>query len=606
MNLLKFRVKDFRSIIDTDWIDCQQITSFVGTNGSGKTSLFMALMKIMNPNHEFRSGTTLKSNIGALARIVLKFDLPIDRVDELLPVVNETVFVETVFGADDELNQKLTEFNPRFKPVETIYISKTYSGVYKMDIFNQFREADHEKVTEIVLSRLPVFLYYREVTEFKSSVNLVALAYKIAGYKNKKSLTMRESIFANLLTYLDIWQTNLVKSIGQVYGDWSDETVQKSIDFMKVFDAIPMFKERFDRGFAALNDEFKKWWGDDELTIAYEVFKRGIKIKILDKDGKVYLLENRSTGFRRFFAIFLAFSVTARSEFENTILLFDEAGAALHPITQRKLAKFFNELGKNTQIMYNTHTSYMLPIEEMNRSRIVYTDETGHTRVNCEYYMTKDRTNEESLFAVQAALAMHLASSTLVGAYPIVVVNDYDMIYLQVIKNILIAQGKLNTIYEALIFSGGANGIDTNAEIFSANSELPVILLASDEKSREIKTRLLADTYKNNPDKVFEISNFMEEVVNFEDLIPASFVELFMSKYLAKLLGSKFKYNSSKPLISQIEDFAKDNNIKLSPSYRMDIARNMKICVMNTYTDQKTPGNYSGAWLKIMRTLLQH
>ena len=104
MNLLKFRVKDFRAVIDTDWIDCQQITAFVGSNESGKTTLLMALMKLMDPHREFQTGTTLKSNIGKLARIVLKDDVPIDREAELLPDINDRVFIEAIFTVDEELN----------------------------------------------------------------------------------------------------------------------------------------------------------------------------------------------------------------------------------------------------------------------------------------------------------------------------------------------------------------------------------------------------------------------------------------------------------------------------------------------------------------------
>ncbi len=37
MILKGFRVKEFRSVVDSGWIDADQITALIGTNESGKT-----------------------------------------------------------------------------------------------------------------------------------------------------------------------------------------------------------------------------------------------------------------------------------------------------------------------------------------------------------------------------------------------------------------------------------------------------------------------------------------------------------------------------------------------------------------------------------------
>ncbi|MCL2797968.1 MAG: ATP-binding protein [Firmicutes bacterium] len=609
MQLLKFRIKDFRSIVDTGWIDCQQITAFVGINESGKTSILMALIKLMDPTKmDLKAGSTLRSNIGKMARIALKYDLPIDRSEELMDGINERVFIEAVFSMDASLNEQLAGIcGRRYKSEKEIYISKTYGSVYNMSIFDQFpEEKDREKAIALVLSKLPAFLYYKEVTEIASDINLVAMAYKIAGHK-KSQLTMREVIYANLLNFLDIWQSNLVRSIEQVYGDFESEETKKSVDFETIFERIPMFKVRFDRGFATLNEEFKKWWGRDELRISYEIYKRGIRIVIHDQEDKPFLLENRSTGFRRFFSLFLSFSVSAKQDFENAIMMFDEAGAALHPMTQRKLANYFMELGKYCQVMYNTHSSYMLPPAEMNRVKIVYKDYEGHSCLSPAMYPTKDGANDESLFAVQASLAMHLAETSLVGVFPIAVLNYQDMSYLQIIRDVLIANGMLDTIYDILIFTGGVNGIDANAEIFSAGEEPPVVLLSSDDEGRKIKARLIRGPYKAYEHKVHELSDFKPNAVNFEDIIPHRFINVFLGEFLKEMLGEGFKFDASSELslTAQIETYARKNGIELSPKYRQEMAKNMRLNVRDRFVDTKIPGEYAGIWKKIMKTLLK-
>ena len=48
MKLIAFRVRMYRGIIDSDWVDVNPLTVFVGKNESGKTSLLKALHKL-NP-----------------------------------------------------------------------------------------------------------------------------------------------------------------------------------------------------------------------------------------------------------------------------------------------------------------------------------------------------------------------------------------------------------------------------------------------------------------------------------------------------------------------------------------------------------------------------
>ena len=48
MKAIRFRVQNFRNIDDSDWIDLEKVTAFVGRNESGKTSLLKALHKF-NP-----------------------------------------------------------------------------------------------------------------------------------------------------------------------------------------------------------------------------------------------------------------------------------------------------------------------------------------------------------------------------------------------------------------------------------------------------------------------------------------------------------------------------------------------------------------------------
>ena len=43
MKLKKFRVTNFRSVLDSGWIDCDDVTSLAGINEAGKSNIILAL-----------------------------------------------------------------------------------------------------------------------------------------------------------------------------------------------------------------------------------------------------------------------------------------------------------------------------------------------------------------------------------------------------------------------------------------------------------------------------------------------------------------------------------------------------------------------------------
>ena len=46
MRLKQFRVKDFRSVSDSGWVEAERVTALIGVNESGKTNLLLPLWKL--------------------------------------------------------------------------------------------------------------------------------------------------------------------------------------------------------------------------------------------------------------------------------------------------------------------------------------------------------------------------------------------------------------------------------------------------------------------------------------------------------------------------------------------------------------------------------
>ena len=605
MKLTRFRVKDFRAVQDTGWIECQKVTAFAGENEAGKTTLFMALLKLTNFAKKDGETGVFKSNETRMARIRVSVDMPIDRKAELESVIHDTTFIYAEFELNEPMQAMLRQMLPWFKE-DRLVLSRKYSGEYNIDILEGYDPESVKMAKEYIIDSIPKFMYYKEVFEIGSKIDFIALALKLNRSKRSRNLSVRETIVSNLLDSLDIWEKNLIRTIAQVYENVSVET-KDEVDFRQIFDKLPLFKARVERGFEKLNREFLKWWGKDDVTVTFEPYQKGIMIVVKDADGKSYLLENRSTGFRRFFSLFLSFSISERAEYENAILLFDEAGAALHSVTQKKLADFFNNLGqnRNAQILYNTHTSYMLQVSHMNRVRVVYKDACGHVQISDTLKVNKDRSNEMSLFPVQSALALYIAEKAMAGCWPIVVLNDWDEHYLSLIRNILSANGRLRSVYTTLVFATGENGIDATSEAFSDGEDYPVILLPSDPVAKKIKARLLNGKYKNFPGKVLELSDFISDAVKFEDLIPGNIVEIFSRVYLQNTLGAGFTYNKEEGLIEQVNSYATQNSIELPIDFRTQIAKRMKLNTMAYFKDVRIKGSRMNEWHRIWDALLK-
>ena len=100
-----------------------------------------------------------------------------------------------------------------------------------------------------------------------------------------------------------------------------------------------------------LTKEFKNWWKQGEYRFRFEADGEYFRIWVSDeKRAEEVSLELRSTGLQWFLSFYLIFLMESKNENRNAILLLDEAGLTLHPLAQRDLVTFFENLviGDNT------------------------------------------------------------------------------------------------------------------------------------------------------------------------------------------------------------------------------------------------------------------
>lgn len=125
MRLTKFRVHNFRSIIDSTWIDCDNVTNIIGVNESGKSNALIALWKL-NPAHD--------------GKINLLEDLPRNEYANLKNNCEHTKFIEVYFKLDDndDLLKELVDLTGHEpEELKLIYLARYYTGEYDYQFPNE-------------------------------------------------------------------------------------------------------------------------------------------------------------------------------------------------------------------------------------------------------------------------------------------------------------------------------------------------------------------------------------------------------------------------------------------------------------------------------------
>jgi predicted ATP-dependent endonuclease of OLD family len=337
-----------------------------------------------------------------------------------------------------------------------------------------------------------------------------------------------------------------------------------------------------------LTKKFGEWWKQGNYE--FNLFADGdfFRITVCDEKRKEKIdLEARSTGLQWFFSFFLVFLNESTRDNNNTILLLDEPGVTLHPMAQKNLFEFFNNLSKKNQLLYTTHSPFMVDSNNLETVRSVYVNNNGESVVSSNLRASEreygiDQT--KSIFSVHAALGLTVSDTLLINCNPILVEGPSDQIYFSVLKNLMISQSIIHPLKEMIFIpTGGVKGIGQTATIVSVkNNDYPYVILDGDNSGRDKKKSLERCLYSGNKEKLIDLTTFSFKNGEVEDLFP--------KKSLAKIADGLFFRASNledefddfviegQPFVNQLEEFAKKNSVELPQNneWKIKLAEEVK------------------------------
>jgi len=266
-------------------------------------------------------------------------------------------------------------------------------------------------------------------------------------------------------------------------------------------------REKIEQGVEnIIQDGFNEFYKQEENFIVKPNFNTN-KFSMLIKTSGTYLnYSERSQGLQWYLNLYINILANNLTE-ENVVFLFDEPGVYLHVEAQKKLLELFENLTKTkNQIIYTTHSPFMLNEYHLNEIRAIHKNSEGYSKVVNSVLSDKmsGTSKKETLSPLFKALGMKLEHN--IGMAPNqlnVITEGYtDAIYLNELAGFL--------EYKNIKFipSIGASQMENIISIFLGWGLQYKALFDDDDEGRKEKNRLLKKFFKNpNSEEAIQFSN---------------------------------------------------------------------------------------------------
>lgn len=398
MNLVAFRIKNFRSIIDSDWTPFSQdgITVFVGQNESGKSSildaLHFALSDQIPTDDDFRIGCSLPE-------VFLRFSYKAPDLTKIL-------------------RQQLPEYPEHQVDLAMTHLSKSSTMEIAISWVRNEKSsgATLEHVAKFLTNELQELLAASEVANLAFPTNAESTDKPSAAQEDQESSDEDDNeplVLAQPgLTADDVadqlWR---MLPLGVLFNDATGQlpnfvdidakgspTGPGSIaarNFLKIagVNLEELLKgdrrareNTLNRANGKVSADFNSFWSQTigktgRLSLKCDIDHYDAKVP--DKVGKAHLVfwicdgntqlypRQRSQGVRWFVSFYLQLKASEISKAKRVFLL-DEPGANLHAKAQGDVLKLINDLAKDlSTVIYSTHSPQLLEYSKLYRVHAV-------------------------------------------------------------------------------------------------------------------------------------------------------------------------------------------------------------------------------------------
>ncbi|MBS20956.1 MAG: hypothetical protein CL739_02535 [Chloroflexi bacterium] len=543
MKLTRARVVNYRSIDDSSWVNIDDVTALVGKNESGKTAFLQAIRKINSISGD-EDGFTIRDypRKGYIKYKKIHEQNPCEVAQAEFELTPEEVGeIEANFGNGVLASNKvIVTKNYKNDRAWKIELSESSSNSPNTNTFTQpsnptptsFQNpvqniepsiSVSEKIAEQFMEKwLPKFVYFDNYSLMRGKISINELRERS---ENGGPLDDADRTFLSLLTLSGVSLEDLEKDLG--YEDIKVELESASI---------------------TITDEiFEYWQQNRQLKVEFDVSQADPRDPAPLNEGKILhvRIENarhrvtvsfdeRSKGFVWFFSFLSYFSHLEETESGDLIILLDEPGTALHAMAQKDFLRFMDErLSPRCQVLYSTHSPFMIDLDKLHRIRLVQ-DMDGVGTVISDDAVHNDR---ETVFPLQMALGYQMAQTLFLAPHCLMVNSPSDLIYLQVLGDMVTEVSGVRIDPRWVIIPvGSTDNLSTFVTLLGDNYVSVAVMMDLTPTNKE---KIEAINKKNesegeNPVKWVQVTRVRD--ADIEDLFdPKVYLELVNLSYATQL-----------------------------------------------------------------------
>lgn len=579
MKLSRARVREYRSVNDSNEFFLDDVTCLVGKNESGKTSILKALYKlnpIISEDGDFditddyprRNVSDYEDDIESGERehatvIEARFDLESEDIKLITSAFGNKVFTPGTpyvtlskgYGNDRhfgglELDTKaaLQYLVQQYELVEATAasLSSASDAAQMLEVLAATEQT--ESVQELIKKLTPIsekglryivyndylrdyvpkFLYFDDYYQMKGQDNIQALQQRVTNGQLEES-------DHPLLGLIELARLNL----GKLMNPQRTEALLSKLEAAENQLTAKVLKYWSQNKHLRMKFDIRPGQPDDPhgMTSGTNIWGRVMDTKHMVSTP----LRTRSRGFVWFFS-FLAWYSQLKRKGERLILLLDEPGLSLHAKGQEDLLFYLdNELRAQHQVIYSTHSPFLVDATRFENVRIVQdlSVESSDGELPPEQEGTKVFTDildasPDSLFPLQGALGYEINQSLFIGPNSLVVEGASDLLYLQTISALLQSKGEEGLDPKWVITPvGGSDKVSTFVALLGAQSNLNIAVLIDFQKKDR---QSIENLYKK---KILE----KKSVNTYADFITAEEADvedLFNPGFYLKLVNGEF------------------------------------------------------------------
>lgn len=547
MKLKKFKITNYKSITDSG--DCyltDAITILAGKNESGKTSILEALEDFDTDKKIRESAKPIKSP-ESVPEISITFTVEKDTIEEILEEIEsplkatadiEIELIKTfpdvysfgkntlqneIFGSK-EIDKIQKSIKDKWSKIKTICTKYEALGgslfdfefsdfVSEKTLFINFKNATTPNVAQIEEKERDMFskLLTEAETDINNLENLFATETKFLNalkqwIPNFILFNSFEDIFPNKIPFAELEKNEWIKDLS-VISDLKISTIKGTDDRGK--------EKHKDDINIKLNKDYEKFWTQDVSNLSVNWDSEHLYFWIKE-DGYPYEPSLRSKGRQWHLAFYIKISARANEKIPN-IILIDEPGLFLHAKAQEDILGKLEDSAKEVQLIFSTHSPYLLEADKLNRVRLVHRTKKSGTEIENKVHALADK---ETLTPILTAIGLELNAgiSALDKVNNAVVEGPSDVYYLNAFKKIL------NKDSVNFIFGGGCGNMPYVGTILHGWGG-KVIYLYDNDQGKKDGEKNLQDNWLVTKDLILSVLN---TVGSIEDIFSPSDFKKFV------------------------------------------------------------------------------